>query len=205
MSIIKFITSKVFFKQILLAMAAVVVLSFIILTWLNITTNHGKFETVPELKGKSVSVAAMELDENNLTMQVQDSANYNPDYPKFSVIDQDPKAGAKVKEDRKIYITVNPSGYRKIGVPDLKERTFRQAKPTLEALGFKVGKVTYIDNIAKDLVLKMTFKGEEVNFGDKLPKTSSIDFVLGNGNRPGEEATSTEEMPTEEPIAEELN
>ncbi len=95
-------------------------------------------------------------------MQVQDSANYNPDYPKFSVIDQDPKAGAKVKEDRKIYITVNPSGYRKINVPDLRERTFRQAKPTLEALGFKVGKITYVDNIAKDLVLGMTFKGEEL-------------------------------------------
>ena len=52
MSIIKFLKSKVFFKQILLAVVAIVVLSFIILKWLNITTNHGDFETVPELKGK---------------------------------------------------------------------------------------------------------------------------------------------------------
>ena len=55
-----------------------------------------------------------------------------------------------VKKNRKIYLTLNPSGYRKVLVPDLKERTFRQAKPTLEALGFKIGKLTYIDNIAKD-------------------------------------------------------
>lgn len=206
MSIIKFITSKVFFKQILLAMAAVVVLCFIILTWLNMTTNHGDFETVPDLKGKSIGVAEIELNENNLVMQVQDSANYNPDYPKFSVIDQDPKAGAKVKEDRKIYITLNPSGYLKIMVPDLRERTFRQAKPTLEALGFKVGKVTFVDNIAKDLVLKMSFKGSELKSGDKLPKTSSIDFVLGNGNRPGsEESSSSTEMPSEAPSDEEIN
>ncbi len=204
MSIIKFLKSKVFFKQILIAIGAIVILSFIMLTWLNISTHHGDFETVPELKGKSVNVAEIELDENNLIMQVQDSANYNPDYPKYSVIDQDPKAGAKVKEGRKIYITVNPSGYRKIGVPDLRERTFRQAKPTLEALGFKVGKVSYIDNIAKDLVLKMTFKGEELQPGDKLPKTSAIDFVLGNGNRPGEE-TSDEDPMTEELIGEDLN
>ena len=100
------------------------------------------------------------------------------------MIEQDPKAGAKVKEDRKIYITLNPSGYLKIGVPDLKERTFRQAKPTLESMGFNVGKITYVDNIGKDMVLKMTYKGKEIQPGDKLEKTSKIDLVLGNGNRP---------------------
>jgi eukaryotic-like serine/threonine-protein kinase len=203
MSLIKFLTSKVFFKQILLAVIALVVLCIIILKWLNITTNHGEFETVPNLKGKSISVAQIELDENNLVMQIQDSANFNPDYPKFSVIEQDPPAGEKVKEDRKIYITLNPSGYRKIAVPNLKERTFRQAKPTLEALGFRIGKLTYVDNIAKDLVLNMQFKGKDIKSGDKLPKTSAIDLVLGNGNRPGMPA-ETEESTTEE-VSEEIN
>lgn len=187
MSVFKFITSKVFFKQLLLAVGATVVLVFVMLRWLSYTTNHGEFETVPDLKGKSLSVAKIELDENNLMIEIQDSANYNPDYPKFSVIDQSPQSGAKVKEDRKIYITVNPSGYRKITVPDLKERTFRQAKPTLEALGFKVGKITYIDNIAKDLVLNVQYKGEDIKAGVKLPKTTAIDLVLGNGTRPGYE------------------
>jgi len=30
----------------------------------------------------------------------------------------------------------------------------------------------------------MTFKGKEIKPGDMLPKTSKIDLVLGNGNRP---------------------
>ena len=201
MSLIKFLTSKVFFKQLLLAVGAVIVLSFVILQWLRFTTNHGEFKTVPDLKGKSLSVAAIELNQNNLVMQVQDSANYNPDYPRFSVIDQEPRSGAKVKEDRKIYITVNPSGYRKIGVPDLRERTFRQAKPTLEALGFKVGKLSYVDNIAKDLVLQMQYKGKAIEPGDKLPKTTAIDLVLGNGNSPGmsadENTTESEGIPSD--------
>ena len=184
MSVIKFLTSKTFLKQILLAVVAIVVLCFIMLKWLNVSTNHGEFETVPDLTGKSISVAKIELKENNLVMQIQDSANFNPDYPKFSVIEQEPPSGAKVKEDRKIYITLNPSGYRKILVPDLKEKTFRQAKPTLEALGFKVGKITYQNNIGKDLVLKMTHKGKTINEGDELAKTSVIDLVLGNGKRP---------------------
>ncbi|TXE07112.1 PASTA domain-containing protein [Seonamhaeicola algicola] len=184
MSIIKFLVSKAFFKQVLLAVVAVVVLCYIMLLWLKSYTNHGDFETVPDLKGKSISVAQMELKDNDLVMQIQDSSNYNPDYPKFSVIEQDPVAGAQVKENRKIYITLNPSGYRKIEVPDLRERTFRQAKPNLEALEFVVGKITYEDNIGKDLVLKMYYKGDLLKPGDKLPKTSVIDLVLGNGNRP---------------------
>jgi beta-lactam-binding protein with PASTA domain len=184
MSLIKFLVSKTFFKQILLAVVAVVVLCFLMLWGLKGYTKHGNFETVPDLKGKSISVAQMELDENNLVMQIQDSANFNPNYPRFSVIEQEPLAGAQVKENRKIYLTLNPSGYRKIEVPDLRERTFRQAKPNLEALEFKVGKITYEDNIGKDLVLKMYHKGKLIKPGDKLEKTSVIDLVLGNGKRP---------------------
>src|SRR5690606_7919438 len=118
MSIIKFLSSKTFLKQIGIAVGAIIVLTIILMKWLNISTNHGEFETVPNLTGKSISVAEMELKNNNLVMQIQDSANYNPDYPKFSVIEQEPVAGTKVKEDRKIYITLNPSGYRKILVPN---------------------------------------------------------------------------------------
>lgn len=184
MSIIKFIISKTFLKQLALAIAALVIGCFILLKWLKVTTNHNDFEIVPNLKGKSISVAQIELKENKLVMQIQDSANYNPDYPKFSVIEQEPPAGTKVKEKRKIYITLNPSGYRKILVPNLLERTLRQAQPTLEALGFKVGNITYIDNIGKDIVLKMLYKGKEINPKTELPKTSKIDLVLGNGNRP---------------------
>ncbi|RSK39221.1 PASTA domain-containing protein [Mangrovimonas spongiae] len=184
MSLIKFVTSKAFLKQVILAVVGVFVLCFLLLKWLNVSTNHNEFETVPDLTGKSVEVAKIELDENHLVMEIQDSSNFNPDYPKFAVIDQDPKAGKKVKEDRKIYLTLNPSGYRKVNVPDLVGKTFRQAKPTLEALGFKVGKTTYVDYLGKDEVVKVTFEGSELKIGDKLPKTSKIDLVLGNGNRP---------------------
>mgnify|MGYP001822155897 CR=1 FL=1 len=184
MHLIKFLISKQFLKQMVLAIVAVIILCFIILKWLKASTNHGEFKTVPDLTGKSISVANVELNDMDLIMQIQDSANFNPRYPKFSVIEQEPPAGAKVKENRKIYITLNPSSYRKIQVPDLKERTFRQAKPTLEALGFKVGKITYEDNIGKDIVLKMSHKGKVLNEGDQLAKTSVVDLVLGNGNRP---------------------
>lgn len=183
MSIVKFLTSKVFFKQLALAIVAIVVLSFLILKWLNVTTNHGEFVTVPDLKGKSLETVEIELNDNDLRMEIQDSANYNPNYPKYSIIEQNPVAGAQVKENRKIYLILNPSGYRKVEVPNILKRTFRQAKPQLEALEFKIGEITYIDNIGKDVVLGLKHKGKTLKPGTMLPLTSTIDLVLGNGNR----------------------
>lgn len=183
MSIVKFLTSKVFFKQVALAIVAVVVLCFIMLKWLNITTNHGEFVVVPDLKGKSIETVKIELKDNDLAMEIQDSANYNPNYPKYSVIEQNPVAGSQVKENRKVYLILNPSGYRKVEVPNILKRTLRQAKPQLEALEFKVGNITYIDNIGKDVVLGMKYKGETLKSGTLLPLTSTIDLVLGNGKR----------------------
>ena len=183
MSIVKFFTSKVFLKQLVLAIVAIVVLCFIMLKWLNITTNHGEFVTVPNLKGRSIETVKIELNDNDLMMKIQDSANYNPKYPKYSVIEQNPIAGSQVKENRKVYLILNPSGYRKVEVPNILKRTFRQAKPQLQALEFKIGNITYIDNIGKDVVLGMKHKGKTLKPGAKLPLTSTIDLVLGNGER----------------------
>jgi len=183
MSIVKFLTSKVFFKQLALAIVAILVLGFITLTSLKSCTNHGEFVTVPDLKGKSLETVEIELKDNDLRMEIQDSANYNPNYPKYSVIEQNPVAGAQVKENRKIYLILNPSGYRKVEVPNILKRTFRQARPQLEALEFKIGNITYVDNIGKDVVLGLKHKGKTIKPGTLLPLTSTIDLVLGNGNR----------------------
>jgi beta-lactam-binding protein with PASTA domain len=183
MSFVKFLTSKVFLKQLALAIVAVVVLCFIMLKWLNSTTNNGEFITVPNLKGKSIETVQIELKDNDLAMEIQDSANYNPKYPKYSVIEQKPRAGSQVKENRKIYLILNPSDYRKVTVPNILKRTFRQAKPQLQASEFKIGKKTYIDNIGKDVVLGMKHNNKTLKPGTLLPLTSTIDLVLGNGKR----------------------
>ncbi len=183
MSIIKFLTSKVFLRQIALAIVAIIVLSFVMLKWLKYSTNYGQFVEVPTLKGKTLDVVQIELDDNDLQMVVQDSANYNPDYPKYSVIEQQPEAGSLVKENRKIFLTINPSGYRKAAVPNIIRNTIRQAKPTLEALGFIVGNITYVNDIGENEVIAMKYKGQTIKPGILLSKKSKIDLVLGNGKR----------------------
>lgn len=181
MSLIKFVTSKVFLKQLALAVGVLIILVFFTLRYLKFTTNHGDFVKVPELKGKTLDVVQIEIDDNDLTMVVQDSANYNPNYPRYSVIEQQPSAGSLVKENRKIYLTLNPSGYKKVSIPNVIRRTFRQAKPTLTSLEFEVGEIIYVDDLGLEEVIELRHNGKKILPGTLLPKTSKIDVVLGNG------------------------
>ena len=119
-----------------------------------------------------------------LRYEVLDSTNYNPDYPRFSILEQDPVAGTKVKDNRKIYFTVNPSGYKKVTVPDIVQVTQRNATSMLRAVGLDVQRITYIDELGKDMVYQMKYKGKYVSPGDKLPKTSKIELICGNGTIP---------------------
>lgn len=177
-----FLKSKTFLMQLGLALAVTVLLVFLLLGWLKSTTNHGEFVEVPDFSKMSVMDMRKAIDEAELRYEVLDSANYNPDYPRFSIIDQNPKAGTKVKQDRKIYLTVNPSGYKKVTVPNVIQVTQRNASSMLRAVGLDVERTTYIDQIGKDMVYYVKFKGKQISPGDKLPKTSKVELVCGNGS-----------------------
>jgi len=179
-----FLKSRTFLVQLGLAVLAIVLIVFGVLTWLKSTTNHGEFVEVPDFSKMSVMEMRKVVEDAGLRYEVLDSANYNPDYPRFSIIDQEPPAGNKVKENRKIYFTVNPSGYKKVTVPQIIQVTQRNAASMLRAVGLDVQRVTYVDELGKDMVYQIKHKGKYVKPGDKLPKTSKIELVCGNGNIP---------------------
>ena len=182
MSIIQFVKSKLFFKQILIALVGLIVFVFVIKIVLRFSTNHNQKIEVPNLSKLSIEEAAMKLSELDLDYIVIDSASYNPEYPKFSVIEQNPEAGDFVKEKRKIYLTLNPSRYRDVMIPNLNGRTKRQAISELRAIGFIVSsEFIYVNDIGKDVVRGMRYKGKILNPNDKLQKNSEITLVLGDG------------------------
>ncbi len=168
-----------------LAVVVAVLLVFITLKWLKSSTNHGEFVEVPDFSRMSVMEMRDAVEDAGLRYQVLDSSNYNPDFPRFSILEQDPPAGNKVKANRKIYFTVNPSGYKKVSVPDIIQVTQRNARTMLQAVGLEVQRVTYIDELGRDMVYRMKHKGKHVKPGDKLPKTSKIELICGNGTIPG--------------------
>jgi beta-lactam-binding protein with PASTA domain len=182
MSIIQFVKSKLFLKQILIAFVGLIVFVFVIKIVLEFSTNHNQKIEVPNLSKLSIEDAAMKLSELDLDYIVIDSASYDPKYPKFSVIEQNPEAGDFVKEKRKIYLTLNPSRYRDVMIPNLNGRTKRQAISELRAIGFIVSsEFMYVNDIGKDVVRGMRYKGKILNPNDKLQKNSEITLVLGDG------------------------
>ena len=181
MTLREYLTSKAFLIQILIASAIVFVIGFLFMQWLTYTTSHGTEITVPDLRKLSEQQVEEKLDAIDLDYILLDSVDYRVDFPKHSVVEQDPIAGSKVKKNRKIYIKINSSGFTMVRIPNLIEKTYRQAVPTLKALGLEEGKITYKPYLGKDMVLEMHLNGKKLNPGDKVFKSSKIDLVLGDG------------------------
>ena len=183
MNLLRFLFSKTLFRQILLTIPVTIGIVYGTLYLLKISTHHNEFIIVPDLNRKTLAETATTLDEASLRYEVIDSAHFNPNYVPFSVIEQIPVAGDRVKEDRKIYLTVNPSNYRKVTLPNIIQITQRSAESTLKAVGLKVGQISYRDNIGKDMVLQLRHNNKPIAPGAMVPKMSTIDLVLGNGKR----------------------
>ncbi|MEZ4858899.1 MAG: PASTA domain-containing protein [Flavobacteriaceae bacterium] len=181
MNFLKFLFTKAFLKQLGYAVLVIFGLSLIVLGWLRFSTHHGQKIEVPDLAKMTLEQAEEVLDDLDLKLEIMDTTNYNPDFPYKTVIEQIPKAGKFVKENRKIYLSINRSGYPMIEVPPVVGKTMRQAAPTLRALGFEIGKINYRKYIAKDEVLEISFQGKKIKPGEKLQKTTVIDLVLGDG------------------------
>ncbi len=182
MSFLKFIFSKWFVVNILLAIVVVVIGIFMTLGLLETVTLHGKTIAVPDLKTYSLDEVDDVLTGLSLNFKVIDSSAYTPEFPKNSVIKQDPTNGSDVKEGRVIYLTINSGGYSSVLVPNLVGRTNRQAVSYLEAIGFRVGKFEYRPDVGKNVVLDLKYKGQVIDTLTSLPKQSVIDLVLGTGN-----------------------
>lgn len=186
MGFFKFIKSKVFLKQLLMAFVGLVVFIVLSMFWLNFSTNHNQKIEVPNLAKMSLEEVEETLNDLDLSWEVIDSASFDAAFPSKSVIEQSPEAGDFVKENRKIYLSLNPSGYSDVEVPDFYGKTKRQAVSQLTAIGFRIStQEIYVNDIAKDVVRGLIYKGKDLKNGDKIPQNSEIILKLGDGNEGG--------------------
>ncbi|MFY0603524.1 MAG: PASTA domain-containing protein [Flavobacteriaceae bacterium] len=181
MGFLQFLKSKSFFTQVAIAIGGLLLFIFALQWWLGYTTNHDQKIEVPNLDRMSLSEADKALKDLNLDYIVLDSTRFNPSYPIKSIMEQSPEAGDFVKEKRKIYLTVNPSKYRDVIVPDLNGRTKRQAMTQLQSIGFTIGEFSFVRDIGKDVVRGLMHNDKKLKPGTTLPKNSKIDLILGDG------------------------
>ncbi|MGB0374362.1 MAG: PASTA domain-containing protein [Flavobacteriaceae bacterium] len=178
-----FFISKTFFLSLLQAGAIGVGLVFLLFLVLHFHTRQNNLIKVPDLHQIPLAEAENLLSDLRLNFEVIDSTQFNPEIAPLSVIEHQPRADDEVKRGRKIYLTLNPSTYRKVSVPNVVQVTYRNAASSLRAVGLEVGNISYRNNIGKDMVLALRFEGDEIDPGAKIPKSSKVDLVLGNGRR----------------------
>jgi len=175
-----FLRSKTFIKNFIYANLVVVFVLTCVYFWLSSYTDHGENVDVPDMRGKNYAQAKSVLENLNLRVAIMDSV-FDMDKPKGSIIEQSPSKGAKVKEHRTVYLTLNAFKAPDVTVPNLKDASLRQAKAMLEVVGLVVGNIHYTPDIAKNAVLRYSFAGEAVSIGTHVPFGSKIDLTVGNG------------------------
>jgi beta-lactam-binding protein with PASTA domain len=155
----------------LLSLVIALLFFFVYLPW---TTNHGESITVPDLRGMKTEELEEYLSERDLRYEVQDSA-FDLNLPPLSVKEQYPKAGSKVKEGRKIYLTIIAKNPRTVTMPNLKDLSLKSVEMTLKRSKLLMGEMTVKPYLAS-VVLE-----QSVAPGEKVAEGTRINLVVGNG------------------------
>lgn len=179
MTLKEFLKSKTFKRNALAAIGIFIFLIVLNMFFLRIYTNHGNSVEIPELKGKTSNEVAAILDDLDLRFQIGDSV-YSKETAPGTVLDQYPKAGMKVKENRIIFITLCALSQEMIAMPQLTDISYRQAINLIESNGLIAGNIEYQPSEFPNLVLEQKVDGKRIGVGEKIAKGSVVDLVLGS-------------------------
>lgn len=155
--------------------------------YLPVTTNHGSEVQVPDLTGKRIFEIDSALTPLQLRYEVGDSS-YSADLPPLTVLAQVPKPGHFVKENRRIYVTINRSSPPTLPLPNLfgdgGAGSLENAEAVLRSAELVKGRVIFRRSPNYHLVMEIRYNGRPINPGTRVPKGSTIDLVVGDGAGP---------------------
>jgi beta-lactam-binding protein with PASTA domain len=170
--------------HLILAVALLIVLAVLFFfVYLPGTTNHNESITVPNIEGMQISQLDEFLLKKDLRYEVNDSS-YSAEYPPLTVLKQYPHAGAKVKEGRKIFISLNHINPPTVPVPNLVDGSVVNADAVLRSNELKRGRIQLVSG-PFNVVKEMKLKGVKIDAGTRVPKGSVIDLVVMDGGSPG--------------------
>lgn len=177
---LKFITGKPLWANILLGIGILLVLFFLFFQSLSWITRHDKTLAVPSVTGRSFEEAKKLLEGQGFDVEIQDTV-YNDTAALLSVVKQFPNAETRVKMNRTVYLTINRDAAPDIEMPKLTGQSFRSAQITIQQQKLKLEDTIYTPYFARDLVLEQHYKGQPIKEGTKIPMGSAIVLVLGRG------------------------
>lgn len=180
----------------LLMFTVLVLIIFGTLKWLDNYTHHNETVVVPDVKGLTIEDAVSFFENNGLRYDIIDSV-FSKDVAPGTIVDVKPSAGAKVKEGRIVFITLNAQSAQMEVIPDVEDMSFRQAYALLRARGFESIETEYVPGDFKDLVIAVELRGRVLKSGEKVPLTSPLILKVSNGE---DEVLPEDSLGLEEPV-----
>lgn len=169
-------------RNLLIALAIVVALVVGAMVFLNVATQHNKELIVPDLANMTVEEAQVVAADAGMRIDVTDSA-FVKRMKRGAVYRQNPAPGSRVKEGRRIALTINAVNPRQITMPDLIGYSTRQAKAELLSRGLVLGKLIYVQDMATNNVLRQLHNNLDIEPGSMVDSEAVIDLVVGLNSR----------------------
>lgn len=162
-------------KIMIAAIAAAVILGVVAVG--AITGLFGGKTAVPNLENKTYARAKEMAEEAGFKVK-KGSSVYDDKVKKGKVVSQNPGANQKAKKGSTITLTIS-KGTEEGTVPDVLEKTQKEAEREIRKAGFKVGDVkTREGEIDKGKVQSQYPEGNTT-----LPKGSAVDIVISDGSK----------------------
>ncbi|NNE28205.1 MAG: PASTA domain-containing protein, partial [Saprospiraceae bacterium] len=154
---------------------------------LNCYTNHGQKLTVPDLVNMNFEEAREMAEEKSFELILADSIFVLNEEPQL-ILNQNPLSGSKVKEGRKIYVTISKVLADLVKLPDLTggNDDFNQYSRKLDRIGVtpKISDRRYSIRLARNTILEVHFQGDDITEklgeGFKVPMGSIVEFVVSD-------------------------
>jgi beta-lactam-binding protein with PASTA domain len=181
MGFFRFTFSKVFIINVAIAIVLAIVAVFYTQFRLGSFTLHGEEIGVPDFRGYQVENIGEILERKKLRMTIVDSL-YDSQLDAGAIVQQDPAPGSMVKENRRIYFTINSFSPPIVKLPSLIDQSKRQAMATLEILELIADTIRYKVSPYDGLVLDVLYKGQSVAEGADIPLGSHLRLIIGENN-----------------------
>ncbi len=168
-------------------LAVVIVLPFIVLSWLDSYTLHGQTIDVPDISGLQLDEATDVLRKSKLDFEIVDY-KYVKGAKENQVLEIRPAAGSKVKEGRKIELTMSSEHEPMQKIPDIIDNcSLREAVARLRAAGFNLTSHIEVPG-EKDWVYSLMLGNDTLRNGMQIPVGSTVTLLIGSGEEEAPEA-----------------
>lgn len=178
--LIQFLRSRTFLKHLLIYLVSFAILCWIIMASLASYTSHGESVDVPDFTGVKLAELDNFVTGKRVRYLVIDSI-YDTKSKPGVVVKQEPEPGAKVKDDRTIYLYVTSLLPPSIQMPKLIDRSLRQAATMISSYGLKMAPPKFVSDQCANCVLEQMVKGKKIAAGELIPKGTVIQLVVGKG------------------------